>query len=204
MALRTYVNGAWQDISDFQTPEINGARETAESANSYVSGAWQEAWSAIKWMKQLANTFAHAGGGQGSENGKANAWHVWCTGYNEEGYATYYVDGNFVNPVVTLDCFASFSYLLSTGERQFVKGGDLYIYTRTASGAENYQKVTDLGKLNGTLDESFTVNLKGTFSRVGYKIDFTDWQVTGVQYWTTVENFCIDGKLCVPSKEYEF
>jgi hypothetical protein len=44
MSLLTCPNDAWEDIDALECPEVDGAREEADSAYAYVDGAWEEVW----------------------------------------------------------------------------------------------------------------------------------------------------------------
>ena len=51
MALKKYVNGAWQDSGSAKR-YASGAWQSCESVQRYVSGAWQNVWnSAVYFMK---------------------------------------------------------------------------------------------------------------------------------------------------------
>ena len=44
MAIRNHNLEAWEDIYDLKCPEVNGARESAYCARTYVDGAWEDVW----------------------------------------------------------------------------------------------------------------------------------------------------------------
>lgn len=202
MALRTYVKEAWEDIADLQNPNVNGARETADVARIYQNNAWEDVWTSIRWMSQLESTFsvAEAGYSQSSSH-DYTIWNV-TSDYNDGGYATYYLEGDFSNPAVSFDWYGFFYYAVSDGSVHYAPAGSISLYTRTTGGTESYPSaVSNVGSDTDSDEGSFSTTLNGNFDRIGFRIKLRDWGAADPFYYISVWNFLIDGDECLPSED---
>lgn len=206
MGLKTpVVNGARQDLPCLDSPVIDGARREVAAVEKCVDGAWKEIWSAVKYMKELANTLP-SGVTVGYVTGSASdrqGWAIWYfDGNTGSGSVTYYLDGEFVNPTVSFDYDGFFAYTPS-GTQTYATVGKIDLYTRTTSGAESYTAaVSAVNVTEG--QESFSTTLSGTFDRVGIRFTFNNWNVNSSmspQYLFNIWNILINGKESIPAEE---
>lgn len=200
MASKRYENNAWVDIDELKRYE-NGAWVDCESAKKYENGAWVEVWTAVQWLKQLANTTTADAINYVTLSNRENVgWSIFAT-TPQSGYVTYYLDGLFTNPEVSCE-YDGIYYGMVSGTQKYAPAGSISLYTRTTSGTENYTSLGNLGDSSGeTFGEYFTT-LSGSFNRIGYKIKLNNWQLDApIMYWIDIWDFMIDGKLCLPGED---
>lgn len=200
-----YESGAEVDIEEVYRYE-SGAEVEAEGVYAYKNGAEEEVWSAIKWMKELANTMSIAWVGYGHASmHDSTMWCVYVDNGTDGGYVTYYLEGDFKNPTVSFDWHGYFNYETSSGEIRYASAGSISLYTRTKSGTTNYPPaVSDVGTSRGSDEGTFSTTLSGEFDRIGFKIDLNSWNSTRYPcYSIDIWNFLIDGKECLPSADCE-
>lgn len=176
MAFDKYANGAWQEPEDTVRKYSNGAWEEAESAKRYISGAWEEIWSSLKFTGSTHTTKTGFGGlSNGGE----------CLFYMAEqdgGYVDVWADGEFVNPTVTATIDG---YCWVFDRNQAISTGTFGFFAdSTYSAVEGVNTDTPITK---------TFTFSGTFSKVGFRINFTNWQVNSSSTFTLHE-FTINGK----------
>lgn len=171
-----------------------------------ASKSWIEIWTAVKWMSQMNNTLKSGTiAGTISDTGHGKGWAIWYFngGDNDGGSVTYYLDGNFVNPIISFDYDGWFGYTPGDTYTQTTVGR-LDLYTRSTSGAEDYTSaLSSIKVVDGT--ENYSTTLNGTFNRVGYKFTFQNWgsgtDAYSPQYLFNMYNLLIDGKECRPSED---
>ena len=178
MAFDKYKNGAWQEAETAKR-YANGAWQECDSAKRYISGAWQEIWSALKFTGSTHTTKTGFGGlSNSSTSGECLFYMV----EQDSGYVEVWVDGEFVNPTVTATidgycyAFAQDRYA-PTGNFSFL-AGSTYV---------------DTGSVNTEEPITRTHTFSGTFSKVGFRIKFTNWQVESSSTFSLYE-FTINGR----------
>lgn len=199
------VNGARQELPCLESPEINGARQEVAAVEKYVNGAWQEIWSAIKYMLLLEHTLTYAEAGYWT-GGSRKGWGVSCD-RNDGGFITVYLEGDFTNPTISFDCDGWCNYESTSGADRYASAGSVSIYTRKKSGTENYTTaISSVNTAEGDIDMlSYSKTFAGEYDRIGYKIDLAAWSGADegdyCDYNIAIWNFLIDGKECIPSEE---
>lgn len=90
MAIKTYVEGAWGNIADYKTNEIDGAGEPAKCAKIYVDGAWEDVWvreimlieNGVKNSEYAGSNTVNAIYGSASEN-SSYSWEIYADEYED-------------------------------------------------------------------------------------------------------------------------
>ena len=206
MALMTpEVNGARQELPCLESPEINGARQEVAAVEKYVDSAWQEIWSAMKWMQELENTLKVAGTGYGGSSAHDyEVWYVGGTDENDGGYVTYYLEGDFTDPTLSFEYDGYYNYMTDTADR-YVSAGSISRYLRTKSGTESYTEIISSVNTSDTGSQAYSSQINGEYDRVGIKLDFSSWSggnnAEYLDYFIEFWNLRIDGKECLPSEE---
>lgn len=171
-------NGAWQEPEDTVRKYSNGAWEEAESAKRYISGAWEEIWSSLKFTGSKHTTTTGFGGLSNDSGGEC----LFYLATQDGGYVEVWADGEFVNPTVTATidgyCWVfDQNRAISTGQFSFFADSTY----STAEGVNAEEPITK------------THSFSGTFSKVGFRINFSNWQVESNSTFTLHE-FTINGK----------
>ncbi len=171
-----YSNGAWQEPENTVQRYANGAWQECESAKRYVSGAWEEIWSALKFTGSKHTTTTGFGG---LSNGGECLFYLAT---QDSGYVEVWADGEFVNPTLTATidgyCWVhDRNMAISTGSFGFF--------------ADNTYSAVEQVNTEEPITQTFTFS--GTFSKVGFRIIFTNWQVDSNSTFTLHE-FTINGK----------
>ena len=177
MAFNRYTNGAWQEAETAHR-YASGAWQEADSAKRYISGAWTEIWSALKFTGSAHTTKTGFGGLSNGSSGEC----LFYFAEQDSGYVEVWTEGEFVNPTVTATIdgycfvFAQGNYI-STGSFSFFADS-------TYSSADNVSTETPITR---------THTFSGTFSKVGFRIKFSNWQVDSSSTFSLYE-FTINGK----------
>ena len=200
-----YTNGAEQE-AEIVTRYEAGAEVEAEAVYAYKNGAEEEVWSAIQWMKELANTLTVAN----AEYAYAS-WHdyqIWSVGghdKNDGGYVTYYLEGDFTNPTLSFEYDGWYNYITTSGTDRYASAGKIERYTRTKSGAESYYEIVSSVDTSDTDSKSYSSQLQGEYDRIGLRIDLASWSGGDsgeyLTYYIDFWNLRIDGKECLPSPD---
>ena len=203
-----YKNGAWQEPENTVQRNASGAWTECEFARREISGAWENVWEAIQYMSELNYSLPSGSivGYISSTSADKEGWAIWYfeSGDTDGGSVTYYIDGEFTNPSISFDYDGFFGYM-NNGTQSYSSVGSLDIYTRSTGGAENYTKTLDTIRVTEGY-ESYSTTLNGIFNRVGFRFKFQNWNVStnmSPQYLFNIYNILIDGKDCIPAKEYE-
>ena len=161
MAFDKYVNGAWKE-ADTSHRYTNGAWQEIDSAKRYVSGAWTEIWNSMKFTGSTHTTKTGFGGLSSGSGGES----LFYMAEQDGGYVEVWANGNFVNPTLTATidgyCWVyAQDRAISTGEFSFFANST---YSSTV-GVNAEEPITQ------------THTFSGTFSKVGFRIKFSNWQV---------------------------
>lgn len=181
-------DGAYQEPEAVKRKE-DGAWVEAEAAKRKVDGAWQEVWTAGLVLDLITNTITTGGGGGGS--------YTWEDGYTflttqtDGGAATFVVEKEFYNPVL------SFVYeLFCSYNDQMVPGGTIYAYGVKADGTEDVVKIVDSELAEEPTAATYTFT-GGAYSKVGLRFEYANWgDISPVTYVGEVYQVTIDGKKC--------
>lgn len=206
MAFDKYKNGAWQEpesgVRRYDTDKT--AWVDCESAKRYVDGAWKEVWSAMKCMKELyCSSDITAYYLQSSSKGKYG-WSVNFANTPNADYATYYLEGEFVNPTFSFEYEGAAWLTEPNGDVAYRPAGKLYVYTRTTDGTEEYTAVsTSLGTTSGPESGTYDKALSGAYDRIGFKVVASPAYSSSVDVtkYIDISYPYIDGKLALPGKE---
>lgn len=174
MAFDKYANGAWQEPDDTVKRYTDGAWQECESAKRYISGAWEEIWSSLKFTGSKHTTTTGFGG-----------LSTDCLFYFAEqdgGYVEVWAEDEFINPTVTAS-MDGYCYVFAQ-DRYISTGQFSFFADSTYSTAESVNTQEPITK---------THTFSGTFSKVGFRINFSNWQVDSSSTFSLYE-FTIDGK----------
>lgn len=179
MAFDKYANGAWQEPDNTVQRYADGAWQECESAKRYISGAWEEIWSSLKFTGSKHTTTTGFGG---LSNSGTDGECLFYMATQDGGYVEVWTEGEFVNPTVTATidgyCWVfDQNRAISTGQFSFFADS-------TYSTAESVTAEEPITK---------THTFSGTFSKVGFKINFSNWQVESNSTFSLYE-FTINGK----------
>lgn len=170
------VNGARQELPCLESPEINGARQEVAVVEKYVDGAWQEVWCSFSLpeMQILSSNLSAVNAGY-------NAYGAWVLSSFTEGYeetVTYYSEGMFKNPTISLDYWGVAEYQLTGYDPHFMSVGELYVYTRTTDGVEKYTAIdSSIGSQQGDEEGTYNNTFEGTFDCIGLKVVIESFNV---------------------------
>lgn len=202
MSIKKYVNEAWEDCESMKRYE-SGAWQDCDSVKKYQDGAWVEIWTAVQFMKQLANTTTADSIGYVTTSSRKNqGWSIFAS-TNQSGYVTYYLEGEFTNPTISCDYDGVYYGTLSSGSQKYASAGTLSLYTRTTSGTASYTTISStLGNSSGDTEGTYSTTLSGSYDRIGYRGKLSNWNLnTPIMYWIDIWDFMIDGKLCLPGED---
>lgn len=178
MAFDKYKDGAWQEPEDTVKRYADGAWTECEFAKRYISGAWEEIWSALKFTGATHTTTTGFGGLSTGSGGDC----LFYLATQDSGYVEVWTEGEFVNPTVTASIDG---YCWVTAQSTAVSTGQFSFFAdSTYSTAESVNTETAITK---------THTFSGTFSKVGFRIKFSNWQVESNSTFSLYE-FTIDGK----------
>lgn len=175
--LTKFANGAEEEIEGVYRYEL-GAEVEAEAAYRVISGAEEEIWSALKFTGSKHTTVTGFGGLSTGSGGES----LFYMAEQDGGYVEVWADGEFVNPTVeaTIDGYCwvfDQNRAISTGQFSFFADS-------TYSTAESVLAEEPITK---------THTFSGTFSKVGFRINFSNWQVESSSTFSLYE-FTINGK----------
>jgi len=211
MAFDIKKGGAYQEPEEVKRPEV-GAWIECESAKRKKDGAWQEVWSNVKIMTKESDNIT-TGILQIMNEGLtfdflkfATAWEGKVAGtLGGGGTIVLYLDGDWTDPVISLDWAGGFIYQASNGLYYIrVSAGSISIYTRTPSGQESTRTiVSTIGStLNGaggvTVDDEqgqYLGTINGTYNRIGLSITISGYgdDLLGSSS-VEITNLLIDGR----------
>ena len=176
--LAAYKNGAEQEAEEVYR-YANGAEVEAEAVYAYKNGAEEEVWCSLKFTGSTHTTRTGFGG---LSNDSTHGECLFYMAEQDSGYVEVWADGEFVNPTVTATidgycyAFAQDRYA-PTGNFSFL-AGSTYV---------------DTGSVNTEEPITRTHTFSGTFSKVGFRIKFTNWQVESSSTFSLYE-FTINGR----------
>lgn len=222
MALRTYVNGAWEDIADLQTPNVNGAREQAETARAYVNNAWEDVLDngsneLVTYSNDIANAKLTV-----SDDGNEMELFKWMDGNEGSlsggGTIVLAVEGEWTNPTIEFEYEGMMARFSSDrGTWWTASAGDVSIFTKNSSGTTNtVSAVTSIGvNKTGSTDTdnmpdpetgTYTTTLSGKYKQLGLSVKFNGWNNTfyGADNTLIVRSVIINGEEIRFSQECEF
>ena len=199
------VNGAEEELEVVARREA-GAEIEAEAVYARKNGAEEEVWSAMKWMKELANTLTVAEAAYGfSSSHDYQSWTVSGFDKNDGGYVTYYLEGDFTDPTFSFEYDGWYNYETASGSDRYVSAGKIERYLRTKTGTESYYEIVSSVNTVDTDTQSYSSQIQGEYDRVGIRIDLASWSGadngTYLFYDISFWNLRIDGKECLPSAD---
>lgn len=177
MAFNKYANGAWQE-AETENRYADGAWQECESAKRYISGAWQEAWSALKFTGSTHTTKTGFGGLSNGSSGEC----LFYMAEQDSGYVEVWAEDEFINPTVTAS-IDGYCYVFAQ-DRYISTGNFSFFADSTYSTTESVNTQEPITK---------THTFSGTFSKVGFRINFSNWQVDSSSTFSLYE-FTINGK----------
>lgn len=175
--LTAYKSGAEQEAEIVTRYEL-GAEVEAEGAYRVIDGAEEEVWSALKFTGSTHTTTTGFGGLSNGSGGEC----LFYFAEQDSGYVEVWAEGEFVNPTVTATIdgtcyvFAQGNYI-STGSFSFFADSTYH----------------DTGNVSEQTPITRTHTFSGTFSKVGFRIRFSNWQVESSSTFSLYE-FTINGK----------
>ena len=170
-----YANGAWQEPENTVQRYADGAWQEAESAKRYISGAWEEIWSALKFTGSTHTTTTGFGGLSSDDS-------LFYFAEQDGGYVEVWTEGEFVNPTVTATIDG---YCWVTAQSQAISTGTFGFF------ADSTYSAVESVNTEEPITKTFTFD--GTFSKVGFRIHFSNWQVDSSSTFSLYE-FTIDGR----------
>ncbi len=173
-----FTNGAEQEIEEVYRFE-SGAEVEAEAVYRVKNGAEEEIWSSLKFTGSKHTTTTGFGGLSSSTT--SDDCLFYCA-EQDGGYVEVWTEGEFVNPTVTATIDGT-CYVYSQG-RYISTGQFSFFADSTYSTAESLNAEEPITK-----EHTFS----GTFSKVGFKINFSNWQVESMSTFSLYE-FTINGK----------
>ena len=206
MLLTPEVNGASQELPSMETPEINGARQEVAAVEKYIDGAWQEVWSATKYMEELDRTIRS--GSAGATGSETVIWYV-TTEEHVGGHVTYFLEGDFENPAVQFDWSGGYTRDTETNT-YYDSAGSIDVYLRSATSVESYTAaVSHVGDSTGNQSGTYSNTYNGSYDRIGLRIDLSKWSATNytyLDYWIDISNILLGGKKAIPAAScaYEY
>lgn len=173
----TYKSGAEQEAETVTRYEL-GAEVEAEAAYRVINGAEEEIWSSLKFTGSKHTTTTGFGGLSNDSGGEC----LFYMATQDNGYVEVWADGEFVNPTITaiIDGYCwvfAQNRAISTGQFSFFADSTY----STEEGVNAEEPITK------------THTFSGTFSKVGFRINFSNWQVESNSTFTLHE-FTINGK----------
>lgn len=196
MAFDKYKNSAWMEPEDTVKRYEASAWTEADTAKRYKNSAWEEVWANTKLL-EFTHTMSVAC--MIANDKWDDDIYMWAE--DDGGYMLFYIEGNFVNPTISFVYEGGLMRILANGNAQYLEAATISTYTTTSSGSISEGNTVKVGSSSGFTDPtqaSFTLN--GTFTKVGIKVKFHNWNIspdsTGfpVNYTAYLSYILIDGQ----------
>ena len=169
-----FANGAEQEIEEVYRYEL-GAEVEAEAAYRVINGAEEEIWSSLKFTGSKHTTTTGFGGLSSDDS-------LFYFAEQDGGYVEVWAEGEFVNPTVTAS-IDGYCYVFD--QNRYISTGQFSFFAdSTYSTAESVNTQEPITK---------THTFSGAFSKVGFRINFSNWQVNSSSTFSLYE-FTINGK----------
>ena len=197
-----YENGAEVEIEEVNRFE-SGAEVEADGVYTVKSGAEEQVWTAVIKMKELENTTTVFSAGTSTNgNDDTKYWSIFADTHGS-GHITYYIEGDFTNPVISFDWDGCYYGTRSDGVQQYASAGSIDIYL--GGNADQYiDGVSGLGNIYGSDYGSFSYQAVGRYSRIGFRVEPTNWGLNEpCMYWINIFNIFVNGEECFPGEDCE-